>query len=154
MVIAWCCAIFIFGEDTAGMLRASIATMERAFTGLNACDCVFDEAGAHGEVAGERLRQPLAQEAGEEVAAELADLESIADEVQQSVASPRLLNRIVGREAAVEVDSSPADVSRPRETDLRISGHRRTADGEDRLRGRVVCRGFSCRRHGRLLFNG
>jgi hypothetical protein len=29
MVIAWCCAIFVFGEDTAGMLRASIAAMER-----------------------------------------------------------------------------------------------------------------------------
>ncbi|WP_093907970.1 hypothetical protein [Streptomyces sp. cf386] len=80
---------------------------------------MIDEAGAHGEAAGERLGQPLTQEAGEEVAADLADLEAIVGEVLQSLASLRLLNRIVGREAAVEVGSSPADVSRPRETEPR-----------------------------------
>lgn len=93
MVIAWCCAIFAFGEDTAGMLRASIATMERHSPGERYY-CVIDEAGAHGEAAGERLGQPLTQEAGEEVAADLADLEAIVGEVLQSVASLRLLNRM------------------------------------------------------------
>lgn len=83
MVIAWCFAIFAFGEDMAGMLRASIATMERHSPGERYY-CVIDEAGAHGEAAGERLGQPLTQEAGEEVAADLADLEAIVGQVLQS----------------------------------------------------------------------
>ncbi|MFH8656291.1 hypothetical protein [Streptomyces afghaniensis] len=112
-------AVGFFDEDTAGMLRASIATAERAFAELNACDRVIDEAGAHGEGAADRLRELLSREAREEVAAELTALDVIAGEVGQSVATLRLLNRILGREAAAEDDASPAEVSRLRETDLR-----------------------------------
>ncbi|MFF0158128.1 hypothetical protein ACFYRY_11450 [Streptomyces sp. NPDC005263] len=111
-------AVGHFDEDTAGMLRDSIATAERAFAELNACDSVIDEAGARGEDAAGRLRQLLAREAREEVAAELTALDAIAGEVRKSVATLRLLNRILGREGAVEDDAPPADVSRLRETDL------------------------------------
>ncbi|MGI3230893.1 hypothetical protein ACRJ4B_51870 [Streptomyces sp. GTA36] len=112
-------AVGLFDEDTAGMLMASIATAERAFAELNVCDSVIDEAGARGEDAAGRLRQLLTQEAREEVLAELTALDVIAGEVRQSVATLRLLNRILDREAAIEDDASPADVSRLRETDLR-----------------------------------
>ncbi|MFI2435745.1 hypothetical protein [Streptomyces sp. NPDC018693] len=112
-------AVGHFDEDTAGMLRASIATAERAFAELNACDSVIDEAGARGEDAADRLRQLLTREAREEVAAELKALDVLAEEVRQSVATLRLLNRILGREAAVEDDAAPADVSQLREVDLR-----------------------------------
>jgi hypothetical protein len=112
-------SVGLFEEDTAGMLRASIATAERAFAELNACDSLIDEAGARGEDAAERLRQLLGREAQEEVAAELTALDVIAQEVWQSVATLHLLNRILGRETAVEDDASSADVHRLRETDLR-----------------------------------
>ncbi|WP_409472464.1 hypothetical protein [Streptomyces sp. HC307] len=112
-------AVGLFDKDTAGMLRASIATAERAFAELNACDRVIDEAGARGEDAADHLRQLLTREAREEVAAELTALDVIAREVRKSVSTLRLLNRILGREAAVEDDTPPADVSRLREIDLR-----------------------------------
>jgi hypothetical protein len=112
-------AVGLFDEDTAGMLRASVDTAERAFAELNACDRVIDEAGARGEDAAAHLRQLLIREAREEVAAELTALDVIAGEVRQSVATLRLLNRILGREAAVEDDTPPTDVSRLREIDLR-----------------------------------
>ncbi|WP_030859383.1 hypothetical protein [Streptomyces sp. NRRL S-37] len=112
-------AVGFFEEDTAGMLRASIATAERAFTELNACDSVIDEAGVRGENAAGRLRQLLTQEAREEVAAELTALDVIAGKVRQSAATLRLLNRILDRETSAEDDAPPADVARLRETDLR-----------------------------------
>ncbi|MGW5613096.1 hypothetical protein [Streptomyces sp. NPDC003877] len=43
----------------------------------------------------------------------------LAGEVRQSVATLRLLNRVLDREAAVEDDVAPADVSRLCEADLR-----------------------------------
>ncbi|MER5575676.1 hypothetical protein [Streptomyces massasporeus] len=112
-------AVGLFDEDTAGMLRASVDTAERAFAELNACDRVIDEAGARGEDAAAHLRHLLIREAREEVAAELTALDVIAGEVRQSVATLRLLNRILGREAALEDDTPPTDVSRLREIDLR-----------------------------------
>ncbi|MFI1352449.1 hypothetical protein ACH4TV_02480 [Streptomyces sp. NPDC020898] len=113
-------AVGLFEEDTAGMLRASIKTAERAFAELNVCDSVIDEAGARGEDAAGRLRQLLTREARQEVLAELTALDVIAREVRQTVATLHLLNRILDRESAVEDDASPADVSRLRETDLRV----------------------------------
>ncbi|MFE6989055.1 hypothetical protein [Streptomyces pharetrae] len=111
-------AVGRFHEDTAGMLRASIATAERAFTELTACDEVIDKAAARGAEAADRLQTLLALEAREEVAAELAALETIAGEVRRSAASLRLLNRILGRDAAVEDDAPTAPVDRLREIDL------------------------------------
>ncbi|MGW3559431.1 hypothetical protein ACWDNT_18995 [Streptomyces sp. NPDC000963] len=111
-------AVGPFEEDTAGMLRASIATAERAFAELDACDRVIDEAGARGEDAAERLRRLLARENREEAAAELSAIEATAGEVRQSVVALRLLNRILDRETTVEDDASPVGVPRLREADL------------------------------------
>jgi hypothetical protein len=61
----------------------------------------------------------LTREAREEVEAELEALDMLAGEVRQSVATLRLLNRILDREAAVEDDAAPANVSRLCEADLR-----------------------------------
>ncbi|MFG3122967.1 hypothetical protein ACGFYO_13250 [Streptomyces sp. NPDC048201] len=112
-------AVGLFDEDTAGMLRASIATAERAFAELSACDRVIDEAATRGENAAGRLQELLTHEAREEVVAELNALDMLAGEVRQSVVTLCLLNRILGRETAVEDDMPSAEVPLLRESDLR-----------------------------------
>lgn len=103
-------AVGRFEGDTAAMVRASIATAERAFAELDACDGVIDAAGVRGEEVAGRLRELLAREAREEVAAELAALDEIAEEVRRSSATLRLLNRVLGRETVVEDDVPAAKV--------------------------------------------
>ncbi|MFG3509165.1 hypothetical protein ACGF5F_27095 [Streptomyces sp. NPDC047821] len=111
-------AVGHFEEDTAGMLRASIATAERAFAEVGACDAVIDKAAARGLEGAGRLRDLLGREARDEVVSELAALEEVAEEVRGASAALRLLHRILGREAAAEDGAPAAVVPRLDETGL------------------------------------
>ncbi|MEU6049735.1 hypothetical protein ABZ829_04755 [Streptomyces xanthochromogenes] len=91
-------AVGRFDGDKAAMVLAAVRTAERAFSELDACDDVIDEASETGRNIADRLAELLAAEAITEIPVELDTLEATSALVRDTDAARTLLNRLLGRE--------------------------------------------------------
>ncbi|MEU2234615.1 hypothetical protein [Streptomyces vietnamensis] len=87
-----------FEGDPPAMVTAAIHTAGRAFSELDACDAVIDDASEAGRAIADRLGALLATEAGEDVASELDALDTVSARVRGTDQTRILLNRVLGRE--------------------------------------------------------
>ncbi|MFE9562878.1 hypothetical protein ACFYM0_17440 [Streptomyces sp. NPDC006487] len=109
-------AVGRFDGDKAAMVLAAVRTAERAFTELDACDDVIDEAWKTGRSIADRLSELLAAEAVADIALQLDALEATSARVRGTDATRTLLNRLLGREE--EVGQTPPAVPRLTDVDL------------------------------------
>ncbi|MFF2729057.1 hypothetical protein ACFVS9_14280 [Streptomyces sp. NPDC058008] len=87
-----------FEGDTPAMVTAAIHTAGRAFSELDTCDAVMDNASEGGRAIADRLGALLAAEADEDVAGELDALDTVSARVRGTDQTRMLLNRVLGRE--------------------------------------------------------
>ncbi|GAA2242646.1 hypothetical protein GCM10010430_25300 [Kitasatospora cystarginea] len=96
-----------FEGDAHERLRQSLRAVERAFGELDACDAVLDRATARGrELAGE-LGRLVAAESEQDVPPLLDALKELADEVQRSEESRRVVGRILGQDEPAARPGAP-----------------------------------------------
>ncbi|MFJ3170790.1 hypothetical protein ACIPJK_08385 [Streptomyces roseus] len=91
-------AVGRFDGDKAAMVRAAVRTAERAFSELDACDNVIDEASETGRKIADRLAELLAAEEAADIPVQLAALEATSALVRDTDGTRTLLNRLLGRE--------------------------------------------------------
>ncbi|WP_327332217.1 hypothetical protein [Streptomyces anulatus] len=91
-------AVGRFDGDKAAMLLAAVRTAERAFSELDACDDVIDQASETGRMIADRLSELLAAEAVPDIPVQLDALEAAFARVRGTDATRTLLNRLLGRE--------------------------------------------------------
>ncbi|MFD7867404.1 hypothetical protein [Streptomyces sp. NPDC059783] len=95
-------AVGRFDGDTPAMVTAAIHTAERAFSELDACDDVIDEASETGQAIADRLSALLPTGAFEDVALELDALEAVSARVRGTNQTRLLLHRVLGREESAK----------------------------------------------------
>ncbi|MFJ7421071.1 hypothetical protein ACIQXD_21000 [Streptomyces uncialis] len=101
-------AVGRFDGDKAAMVLAAVRTAERAFTELDDCDKVIDEASEAGRAIADRLGELLAAEAADEIPPQLHALEATSARVRDTDGPRTLLNRLLGREE--EAGQKPSTV--------------------------------------------
>ncbi|MER6782269.1 MULTISPECIES: hypothetical protein [unclassified Streptomyces] len=94
-------AVGRFDGDKDAMVRAAVRTAERAFSELDACDNVIDEASETGRKIADRLAELLAAEAAADIPVQLAALEATSALVRDTDATRTLLNRLLGRDEEI-----------------------------------------------------
>ncbi|MFD9478327.1 MULTISPECIES: hypothetical protein [Streptomyces] len=94
-------AIGRFDGDKAAMVRAAVRTAERAFSELDVCDNVIDEASETGRKIADRLAELLAAEAAADIPVQLDALEATSALVRDTDATRTLLNRLLGRDEEI-----------------------------------------------------
>ncbi|MBM7057824.1 hypothetical protein [Streptomyces durocortorensis] len=95
-------AIGRFDGDTPAMVTAAIHTAGRAFSELDACNDVIDDASETGRAIADRLCALLSTGAVEDVALELEALEAVSARVRGTDQTRLLLHRVLGREASAK----------------------------------------------------
>ncbi|MFE3861733.1 hypothetical protein ACFXPT_15015 [Streptomyces goshikiensis] len=95
-------AVGRFDGDKAAMVLAAVRTAQRAFSELDACDDVIDEASKTGRRIADRLSGLLATEALAEIPAQLDALEATSAAARNTAATRTLLNRLLALEEQTE----------------------------------------------------
>ncbi|MFD5410288.1 hypothetical protein [Streptomyces nojiriensis] len=95
-------AVGRFDGDKAAMVHAAVRTAERAFSELDACDNVIDEASETGRKIADRLAELLAAEAAADIPVQLDALEATSALVRDTDATRTLLNHLLGRQEEIE----------------------------------------------------
>ncbi|WP_156178547.1 hypothetical protein [Saccharothrix sp. ST-888] len=90
-------AVGRFDGDVCDLVQQSVRAAERAFGELDACDALLDRATAQGRALAEDLGRLAAVENEQDIPCLLDALKQLADEVQRSEETRRLLTRILGR---------------------------------------------------------
>lgn len=95
-------AVGRFEGDMTAMVRAAVRTAQRAFSELDACDEVIDEASKTGHRIADRLSGLLATDAVAEIPAQLDALEATSAAARSTAATRTLLNRLLAFEEQTE----------------------------------------------------
>ncbi|MGK4583984.1 hypothetical protein [Kitasatospora sp. HPMI-4] len=96
-----------FEGEAHERLRQSVQAAERAFGELAACDAALDRAAVRGRALSEDLARLVAAEDEQDVPPLLDALKELADEVQRSEETRRLVSRILGQDGPAERPGVP-----------------------------------------------
>ncbi|MFB7666106.1 hypothetical protein ACFC1R_19490 [Kitasatospora sp. NPDC056138] len=96
-----------FDGDVGDMVQQSVRATERAFGELDACDALLARATARGRTLAEDIGRLASEENEQDIPCLLDALKKLADEIQRSEETRRLLTRILGRDEPAARRTAP-----------------------------------------------